>query len=115
MSDETVCQAIGALRARRHGFDYNFHNRVADQESGLYAFWLSGGACLYVGMSTNIAGRLRQHRMQEHNLDLARYFNAFGREVEVSYAPLSGRSSAELRYAERRAIKKLRPLTNKQR
>ncbi len=115
MSDEIVCQAIDMLRTQRHGFDYNFHNRVTGNEGGLYAFWLSGGACLYVGMSTSIANRLRQHRMTEQNLDLEQYFNAFGRDVQVSYVPLPGRASAELRSAERRAIRILRPLTNKQR
>ena len=105
--------AINVLRTRRRGFDYNFHNRVEPQTAGLYAFWLDTGACLYVGMSTNISQRMYQHRMNEHNPDLENYFRAFSRRIEVSYIALRDRSAADLRRLEDKMIITLRPITNK--
>ena len=104
--------AINALRTRRQGFDYNFHNRTPDV-GGLYAFWLDAGACLYVGMSTNISNRMYQHRMNEHNADLENYFKAFSQRIQVSYIALSDRSAADLRNLEDKLITALRPITNK--
>lgn len=105
--------AVNVLQTRKQGFDYNFHNRVAPESSGLYAFWLDSGACLYVGMSTNISQRMYQHRMQEHNPFLESYFRAFSRRIEVSYITLRDRSAADLRQLEDKLISVLRPLTNK--
>ena len=105
--------AINALKSQRRGFDYNFHNRVESGAGGLYAFWLDSGACLYVGMSTNLSERMYQHRMNEHNSELEQYFRAFSQSVQVSYIALRERSSAELRALEDKLISVLRPITNK--
>lgn len=108
-----VTCALNVLQTRKQGFDYNFHNRVEPDTGGLYAFWLDSGACLYVGMSTNISQRMYQHRMQEHNPDLDSYFRAFSRRIEVSYIALRDRSAADLRRMENKLISALRPITNK--
>ena len=103
---------IRTLQTRRRGFDYNFHNRVATDTSGLYAFWLNGGACLYVGIATDIRRRMREHRLNTHNSRLERFFNAFPEIIEVSYIGLSDCTENQLRDLERRTVRALRPLTN---
>ena len=104
--------AVRVLRTQRQGFDYNFHNRITGGTSGLYAFWLDTGACLYVGETGDISRRMYQHRMSEHNPKLDDYFRAFQHQIEVSYAPLSQRTAAQRRHLERRLIAVLRPITN---
>ena len=105
--------ALRTLRTRREGFRYGFHSQFASDAKGLYAFWLAGGACLYVGKG-NIRQRMYNHRMREHNGDLDRFFSAFERDIEVSYVRLDECSDLELRDLERNAIRTLRPVTNKQ-
>ena len=107
-----VCCAVNALRTRVQGFDYGFHYRIERGLQGIYAFWLSGGACLYVGMTTDFHSRLSQHRTATHNSELQQYFAAFDGEILVSYIVLPGYSRAELRNMEARAIEKLRPFNN---
>jgi len=104
--------AINALRDKKRGFDYNFHNRV-EQGGGVYAFWLNTAACLYVGESNAISRRMYQHRMREHNPDLERYFAAFSRRIEVSYYIVQEQSDRVRRQLENELIKALRPITNK--
>ena len=104
--------AINALRNRRRGFDYNFHNRV-ENGGGVYAFWLDTGACLYVGETDDISKRMYQHRMREHNRGLESYFIAFSQRIEVSYYVLQGRSRDDRRRLEHKLINALRPITNK--
>lgn len=64
------CHALNTLSHNRQGFDYHFHNRIGTDAEGVYAFWLTSGACLYVGMSANLRQRIYQHRMNEHNTAL---------------------------------------------
>jgi excinuclease UvrABC nuclease subunit len=106
------CCALNVLRSRRRGFDYNFHNRFEKGVSGLYAFWLDSGACLYVGESGDIGSRMYQHRLSEHNSALQRYFKAFSRQIEVSYFILIDSTGADRRRLEQRLIVSLRPFTN---
>ena len=103
---------INVLRSQRLAFDYNFHNSVEAGVAGLYAFWLDSGACLYIGMSTNIKQRMYQHRLNEHNSNLESYFKAFAQRIEVSYIALHNRSGTDLRNLEKNLINVLRPLTN---
>lgn len=105
--------ALRVLQTRRRIFDYNFHNRVEPDVSGLYVFWLDSGACLYVGQTTDIRTRMRQHRTREHNIDLERYFAAFGQRIHVSYIALRDCSVDELLRLERKLIRALRPFTNR--
>ncbi len=109
----TLQCAVSVLRSRRKGFDYNFHNRVEAGTAGIYAFWLESGACLYVGQSVNLGRRMYQHRMNEHNTELERFFRAFAQQVEVSYISLKHCSESELRRLEIKVISILRPLTNR--
>lgn len=107
-----VCCIIDALQTRRSPFTYNYHNRVGGGKSGLYAFWCHR-ACLYVGISIDIARRIYQHRMTEHNDMLEQFFRAFAQDIEVSFVALDGRSDSELRCLEQKTIRILRPTTNK--
>ena len=102
---------IDTLKGQRNTFDYNYHDRVERHLTGLYAFWLVDGACLYVGKG-NIHQRVRDHRTAEHNSTLERYFKAFSQRIEVSIVPLQNRSETEIEEFERRAIRFLRPVTN---
>ena len=79
--------------------------------SGLYAFWLDTGACLYVGQSKDIKQRIYQHRHRETNGTLERYFHAFSRQIQVSYTELQDDNNVN--ELERKAIRALRPHTNK--
>ena len=88
-----------------------FDAGIAPRSQGLYSFWL-GTCCLYIGMSTQIRRRIYQHRMQEHNELLERYFKAFWLDIEASFVVLPNLSQAELRTVERGAIRWLRPRAN---
>lgn len=99
---------LNALRCRQRPFTFRFHATVAAVQ-GLYAFWL-GGKCLYVGESVNLKNRLYQHRMQEHNTKLERYFNIYPRDIKASYVVLGDRQ--DRRTLEREAIRYLRPVAN---
>ena len=106
-----VCSsAVDLLKRCRRAFDYNLHNRIRPGMSGLYAFWLDSGACLYVGQSKDIRQRIYQHRMRETNETLESYFHAFSRQIQVSYAVIPVTDVSRL---ERDAIRRLRPRTNK--
>lgn len=96
---------------KRRAFHYGFHNRIRGGLIGLYVFWV-GKACLYVGKSTNISQRLYQHRMQEHNPHLERYFRAFANLIEVSYISQEECQSADLLSLEGSIVRTLRPITN---
>ena len=100
------------LRNGRRPFTHMFDHRIGRTEQGLYAFWLRS-SCLYVGMSTVLRRRIHQHRMQEHNDTLSRYFIAFWSDIEASFVALNGKTEPELRRAEREVIQQLRPRTNK--
>lgn len=102
---------MAALRSQRRPFTYNYHNQFGENVRGLYAFW-ARGMCLYVGMSENIGTRIYQHRMNEHNRELDRYFSAFAREIDVACIQMQDKTRRELRQLERKAICNLRPITN---
>ena len=109
---KVVCCAVHFLRTHQQGFDYGFHYRLEPGLRGLYAFWLSGGACLYVGMTTNMRTRIGTHRTNTHNSGLQRYFDAFHGEIMVSYISLPEYSESELLAMEDKAKAKLRPFNN---
>lgn len=110
--DPLLSCVLGTLRTRREGFDYTYHDRVSPGLTGLYAFWLDDGACLYVGKSTNISNRLRRHKTREDNDRLKQWFNSFPFDIQVSYIGKSGEPGNEIASLEERAIHVLRPLTN---
>ena len=107
-----VCCAVNVLRTQQQVFDFGFQYRVDSGLGGLYAFWLSGGACLYVGMTIDIRRRMGEHRTDTHNSHLQQYFSAFYGEIMVSYVALPGYSEAELKAMEDKAKGKLRPFNN---
>ena len=104
---------LQTLCGKRYPFTYRFHKTIGGSVSGVYAFWL-GRSCLYVGKSIDIGNRLYQHRMNEHNPKLHRYFRAWPQNIETSYASLNDPSTEDLDKAEREAILYLRPLANVQ-
>ena len=91
-------------------FGYRSYERV-DEMPGLYCFWIRG-ACLYVGMSTNLKRRLQQHCTAEDNPILKDHFRVYSSEVRLSFAcrdvPVD-----DLRRLESQAISKLRPIANR--
>ena len=101
---------IKTLRRKRQPFTYRSYKAMDSAACGVYAFWVSN-CCLYVGKSVDIGQRLYQHRMNEHNDNLWRYFHAWN-DIAVSYAILNNPSNDELAECEREAIRYLRPLTN---
>ena len=108
----SAAELAHCLRDRRRPFTHGFDARIGRETRGPYAFWLNS-ACLYIGMSISIRRRIYQHRKQEHNEKLERYFKAFWQNIEASFVPLAGKSESELRDAERAAIRVLRPRANK--
>ena len=111
-SGDNLCCVVQALRTNKEGFDYAYHERLERGVGGVYAFWLSSGACLYVGESRKLSERMYQHRMQETNKRLDGYFHRFGRKVEVSYRTLPEASKSDLLRIEKKVICILKPLTN---
>ena len=96
---------------KRAKFDYNYHNRIDADASGLYSFWLRG-CCLYVGKSTTLRNRIKSHRYDETNDELGEYMRAFSNEIEVSYINLTNNDPV-LKQLEEATIRTMRPLTNK--
>ena len=92
----------------QHPFSHAFQAEIPWDVRGLYAFWLRSH-CLYVGMSTRLHDRLREHRHREHNQLLQRYFRAFYGEIDASFVSLPESDEADLRLLEKRAIQALRP------
>ena len=111
-NSEITSHIIDSLQSQRDPFNYNYHNRINSEVRGLYAFWLRSGCCLYVGRSKDIRDRMYKHIMQEHNLCLADYFNAFPQDIEVSYVILCGWSVAKLGQYEDELIEILRTICN---
>ena len=112
MSRTPLCCVLGVLRSRREGFDYTYHDRVSPGLAGLYAFWLDDGACLYVGKSSDISGRLRQHKTREDNYELKRWFHSFPLDIQVSYVGQLGEPGDDIASLEEQVIHMLRPLAN---
>ena len=115
MVSEEFCCVVKVLRNHREQFHYAFADRIAPNLAGLYVFWLESGACLYVGRSINLRRRLREHKLQEDNPELQRWFRCFSRAIQVSYIgrPINQFGDA-IATLEQRAIRALRPLTNVQ-
>ena len=96
----------------RAAFGYLFYDSI-DELPGLYCFWVRG-RCLYVGMSTNLKRRLKQHCESEDNERLADYFNTYNGEIVVSVVYKEGTTETSLRRLELEAIKAMNPIVNVQ-
>ena len=113
MSERTdPSHVVQVLQRCRSAFSYRVDRFIQRDSAGIYAFWL-GTKCLYVGMSTQLGVRIHQHRSQEHNEVLLRWFQAFPRQIEIAVATLEGSARAELLKVERHAIRALMPEANK--
>ena len=106
-----ACQRVHDLKSDIQPFNRKFDSALDRGTAGLYAFWL-GRRCLYVGMSKDIRRRLHEHRVQEHNAKLKRYFIAFTLDIDASLVNLGDLSENEIRRLEQAAIHKLRPAAN---
>lgn len=106
-----IDRIVMALKTQRRPFTYRSHTLIG-AVSGVYAFWIDHGACLYVGKSERIGSRLRQHRLQEHNECLRRYFHAWPADIEMSYIALNEHTPQEVALFEQQAITLLRPIAN---
>lgn len=98
-----------ALRSSRAPFDSGSRERI-EASPGLYAFWLRG-TCLYVGMSEDLKRRIYEHAASEDNLELARHFEAYPYEIEISVV-YKDVDSVVLHRLELDAIYALRPVDN---
>lgn len=113
MSERTdPSHVVQILQRCRSAFTYRVDRFIRRDSPGIYAFWL-GTKCLYVGMSTQLGVRIHQHRLQERNDVLLRWFHAFPREIEIAVATMEGSAQTELRKIERHAIRALMPEANK--
>lgn len=92
-------------------FGYTHYESV-DESPGLYCFWVRG-ACLYVGMSTNLKKRLQSHCMAESNTILKQHFDVYKNEIDLSIVYVDG-TVEQLCELERQAISKLHPIANRQ-
>ena len=111
MSGNEVGRVISKLK-RYVPLDYNYENRVLPGTRGLYSFWLRG-CCIYVGKSLNISNRLREHRRDEANKELAAHFRAFREEIDVSYVDLEDITDELLSQIEVDVIRSMKPKDNK--
>lgn len=91
-------------------FGYNTHEYV-NESPGLYCFWVRG-ACLYVGMSSNLKRRLQQHCTAEDNPILNDHFSSYNSEIRLSLV-YRNVPADELRRLESRVISELRPIANR--
>ena len=73
-----------------------------------------GKRCIYVGKAEEqtIAQRLEQHWKGSHNPDLAAWVSAKGSQLRVRYIVVD--NPLEIDRIEKRFIKQLQPLANKQ-
>ncbi len=109
--DFVMSKIISELVSEKFPFDYNFHNNI-NHTGGLYCFWLRD-TCIYVGMSENLHNRIAQHSHQEDNSKLIELFNAYSKEIKISFIYLN-LSANKLRNIESEAILKLHPIANRQ-
>lgn len=85
-----------------------------DDTPGLYCFWVRD-TCLYVGKSDiSLKRRLKEHCEAEDNPLLREKFKAYSTEIKVVVAYYDGISKERLRELESEAIRKMRPLANRQ-
>lgn len=85
-----------------------------DDSPGLYSFWVRG-RCLYVGKSdTSLRRRLKEHCEAEDSPLLRENFEAYGTEIKAVVAYYEDVSEERLRELESEAIRKMRPLANRQ-
>lgn len=99
------------LRATRQPFRRGYEECIHSPIRGIYAFW-QGPLCLYIGMSIDIARRLRHHRLQEHNEALEKRLRAYWRDVDASHVVLPHYDERCLRAIESALIDTLQPRTN---
>ena len=107
--DYVVSDIVARLSHDKTGFGYLSYENV-DELSGLYCFWVRD-KCLYVGISTNLKRRLKQHCEGEDNKLLAEHFKAYGNEIKVSIV-YEDTTEQNLRRLESDAIRELRPIAN---
>ena len=93
-------------------FGSMFYESV-DESPGLYSFWVRG-VCLYVGKSMNLKRRLREHCEAEDNMLIRENFEVYGTEIKVVIAHYEGISEKYLYELESEAIRRMKPLANRQ-
>lgn len=111
MVSDIIVSIISRLTDPKLPFGHLFYERV-DEESGLYCFWLRG-RCLYVGISTNLRRRLREHCEAENNPILAKHFRVYPGEIMAVIAYEHGASEPHLRRLESYAISNMKPIANR--
>lgn len=96
------------LTFRKAGFD-----KIPSGAFGVYGMWY-GKRCIYVGKAAEqtIGQRLEQHWKGSHNPDLAAWVSAKGSQLRVRYIVVN--NPLEIDRIEKRFIKQLQPLANKQ-
>lgn len=109
--DSAVSDIVSRLSDRPVPFGRMSYEHI-NESPGLYCFWVRG-ACLYVGMSMNLRRRLREHCEAEDNVQLAEYFETYGSEIGV-VTVYHDAPEARLRELESEAIRRMRPLANRQ-
>lgn len=87
-------------------------DKIPSHVFGVYGLWYRK-RCIYVGKAEQqpIAQRLEQHWKGSHNDHLADWVTAKGSQLRVRYIPVEELS--EIDSIEKRYIKNLQPLTNK--
>lgn len=92
-------------------FNYANLNRIPQGEHGIYVMW-SHSYCLYVGKAERMTlkDRLLGHYNHSHNPDLNLWIQST-RKLEFQYETVVNVSAIDVR--ERKAIRHLAPLTNK--
>lgn len=110
LHDSKYDDAVKMLSGRRSGFGRLFYESI-DESPGLYCFW-TRNTCLYVGMSTNLKRRMKQHCEAETNPQLAEYFDVYNGEIEACVV-YENVGEEILRRMESYAIQCLHPLANR--
>lgn len=107
-----VSEIVKQLSKNRMNFGYMIYVNI-DELPGLYCFWVRN-VCLYVGMSSNLRRRLKQHCEAEDNPELIEHFDAYSNEIEMTIAYEEDADERRLRRLESEAIKKMSPIANRQ-
>ena len=96
------------LAFRKADFD-----KIPSNAFGIYGLWYRK-RCIYIGKAEKqpIAQRLEQHWKGSHNPDVANWVRAKGSKLRVGYVLVEEHS--EIDNLEKRYIRQLQPLTNKQ-
>ena len=110
--DSVVSDIVERLSTKNMGFGYMAYANV-DEMGGLYSFWVRD-TCLYVGESTNLKRRLKEHCEFEENPILKENFDAYSDEIMMVIAYEENAGVDELKKLESEAIKKMHPIANRQ-